>query len=81
MAQAPPSPVSSCTGILWFTSAMKARGEAPYCFGRRGSLRAGAEALEKTAQVDNAAASAEAPTGEFTYACLGYAQATAKMNR
>ena len=75
------SPVSSCTGILWFTSEMKKRGDAPYCFGRRGTLRAGTEALEKNAQVDNQTSKDDAPPGEFTYACLGYSQATAKMNR
>ena len=75
------SPVSSCTGILWFTSQMKARGEAPYCFGRRGTLRGGTEALEKNAQVDNHGSAESPPPGDFTYACIGYSQATAKMNR
>ena len=77
------APVSSCAGILFFTSEMKARGEKPYCFGRRGSLRAGVEALEKNAAVDNASSSdskkEKKPPAGFTYACVGYAQSTARV--
>ena len=82
---APPTPkpapaVSSCAGLLWFTSEMKSSGRPPYCFGRRGELRAGAEALEKIAKGDDQQKD-DKPSEGFTYACLGYAQATAKMTR
>lgn len=76
----PPASVSSCAGLLWFTSEMKARGRPPYCFGRRGSLDAGAEALEKLAQGDDDQKEDKKADG-FTFACIGYAQATAKMTR
>ena len=81
---APPTPkaapVSSCAGLLWFTSEMKTAGRPPYCFGRRGELKAGAEALEKIAKNDDQQKE-DKPSEGFTYACLGYAQATAKMTR
>ena len=73
-------PVSSCAGLLWFTSEMKSAGRPPYCFGRRGELKAGAEALEKIAKNDDQQKD-DKPSEGFTYACLGYAQATAKMTR
>ena len=82
-APPPPKPapaVSSCAGLLWFTSEMKSSGRPPYCFGRRGELRAGAEALEKIAKGDDQQKD-DKPSEGFTYACLGYAQATAKMTR
>ena len=75
-----PAPVSSCAGLLWFTSEMKTAGRPPYCFGRRGELKAGAEALEKIAKNDDQQKD-DKPSEGFTYACLGYAQATAKMTR
>ena len=75
-----PAPVSSCAGLLWFTSEMKSAGRPPYCFGRRGELKAGAEALEKIAKNDDQQKD-DKPSEGFTYACLGYAQATAKMTR
>ena len=77
-APPPPKPapaVSSCAGLLWFTSEMKTAGRPPYCFGRRGELRAGAEALEKIAKGDDQQKD-DKPSEGFTYACLGYAQAT-----
>ncbi len=82
-APPPPKPapaVSSCAGLLWFTSEMKTAGRPPYCFGRRGELKAGAEALEKIAKNDDQQKD-DKPSEGFTYACLGYAQATAKMTR
>ena len=82
--------VKSCTGITYFTSAMKAKGEKAWCIGRRGTIPA-AEASPP--EVIEAAADPEArnkekrgkkqeeKARETTFLCLGYSQTTARMER
>mmetsp|Transcript_17116 Transcript_17116/g.55599 ORF Transcript_17116/g.55599 Transcript_17116/m.55599 type:complete len:224 (+) Transcript_17116:110-781(+) len=70
----------SCAGITYFTSAMKASGKQPMCFGRRGKVMTDVplgDVVERSAKKGLQ----EKANVEFTYACVGYSQTTPNMEK
>mmetsp|Transcript_1061 Transcript_1061/g.3125 ORF Transcript_1061/g.3125 Transcript_1061/m.3125 type:complete len:193 (-) Transcript_1061:116-694(-) len=74
--------VKSCAGLTYFTSAMRAAGKPPMCLGRRGTVSNETNELPHKEVIERSAKSVEQKGNvDFTYACLGYSQTTAKMER
>uniref|UniRef100_A0A7S3K270 DUF8204 domain-containing protein n=1 Tax=Aureoumbra lagunensis TaxID=44058 RepID=A0A7S3K270_9STRA len=70
----------SCTGITYFSSAMKNEGKEALCLGRRGNVTSEIpqkDIIERSAK-KNGKTEDEV---DFSYACVGYSQTTEKMEK
>ena len=71
----------SCAGITYFTSAMKAKGKEPVCFGRRGKIMTDVPLKDVVERSAKRAVKDDVQKREFTYACIGYSQTTPNMTQ
>eukprot|EP01041_Mallomonas_annulata_P007870 gene7870-16110_t len=71
---------NSCTGITYFTSEMRTKGQSPMCFGKRGTLKKKVT-MEKLVALDKQNMKKNASTGYTVYSCIGYSQSSGRMDR
>lgn len=66
----------SCTGIVYYTQAMRKNGEIPVCFGKKSTLTKRIP-LDKIEELDKKTSK----TDLKTYICIGYSQTSGRMER